>query len=84
MKRICKLIITMLVSIMFIITLPKYDKGDVNNDGVLNYKDIVKIQRYILGLDDSSLKDKYYLDANSDFVINEKDIEYVQHKIMFD
>ena len=67
---------------MFLLILPKYQKGDINHDGKYSTIDVVYIQRYIAGLDNPSCIDKFYLDANGDFAINEQDIEYVQRKIV--
>lgn len=57
-------------------------KGDLNGDSVINYKDVVKIQRIIMGLDASSDQAMQLGDINKDGVINYKDIVKVQRHIM--
>ncbi len=57
-------------------------KGDLNGDSVINYKDIVKIQRIIMGLDQSTEQSMQYGDINKDGVINYKDIVKIQRHIM--
>ncbi len=56
--------------------------GDLNGDSVINYKDVVKIQRIIMGLDPSSEQSMKIGDINKDGVINYKDIVKVQRHIM--
>lgn len=56
--------------------------ADLNGDNVINYKDIVKIQRIIMGLESSSNEVMSVGDINKDGVINYKDIVKVQRHIM--
>lgn len=56
--------------------------ADLNGDSVINYKDIVKIQRIIMGLEQSSEQAMQIGDINKDGVINYKDIVKVQRHIM--
>ncbi len=56
--------------------------GDLNGDSTINYKDIVKIQRIIMGLDQCSDQAKSIADINKDGIINYKDIVKVQRHIM--
>ena len=53
--------------------------ADLNGDNVINYKDIVKIQRIIMGLETGNGQ---VGDINKDGVINYKDIVKVQRHIM--
>ena len=80
-KKTYKTVIALLFLIV-ISTLLKYQRGDVNHDGKYSTVDVVRVQRYILGLDNPCLIDKYCMDANSDFAIDEKDIEKIQRKIV--
>ena len=81
-KKIYKIVIALLFLIVFISTLLKYQKGDINHDGKYSAIDSVRVQRYILGLDNACLIDKYCMDVNGDFVINEKDVEKIHQKIV--
>ena len=54
----------------------------MNGDSTINYKDIVKLQRIIMGLDQSSDQIMQIGDINKDGVINFKDIVKVQRHIM--
>ena len=81
-KKLIKSIFITLLIILFLSFTSKYQKGDVNHDGKYSTVDVVRVQRYILGLDDPCLIDKYCMDANSDFAIDEKDIEKIQRKIV--
>ncbi|MBR3833931.1 MAG: cadherin-like beta sandwich domain-containing protein [Lachnospiraceae bacterium] len=56
--------------------------GDLNGDSTINYKDIVKIQRIIMGLEASSDQAMLLGDINKDGIINYKDIVKVQRHIM--
>lgn len=56
--------------------------ADLNGDSVINYKDIVKLQRVIMGLEQSSDQIMKIGDINKDGVINYKDIVKVQRHIM--
>ena len=56
--------------------------ADLNGDSVINYKDIVKLQRVIMGLEPSSEQALKIGDINKDGVINYKDIVKVQRHIM--
>lgn len=56
--------------------------GDLNGDNTINYKDVVKIQRLIMGLDQCTDQAKQIADINKDGVINYKDIVKVQRHIM--
>lgn len=57
-------------------------KGDMNGDGTINYKDIVKMQRIIMGLEQNTDQAKQIADINKDGTINYKDIVKVQRHIM--
>lgn len=57
-------------------------KGDMNGDNVINYKDIVKMQRIIMGLEQNTDQAKQIGDINKDGIINYKDIVKVQRHIM--
>lgn len=83
-KKIFKLIcIILLLIILFLSFLFKCKKGDVNHDGKYSTIDVILVQRYILGLDNPCLIDKYYyMDVNGDFIIDEKDIKKIQQKIV--
>ena len=54
----------------------------MNGDSTINYKDIVKLQGIIMGLDQSSDQIMQIGDINKDGVINFKDIVKVQRHIM--
>ncbi len=56
--------------------------GDLNGDTTINYKDIVKIQRIIMGLEEASEQARLIADINKDGIINYKDIVKVQRHIM--
>ncbi len=56
--------------------------ADMNGDSVINYKDIVKLQRIIMGLDQKTDQAMKIGDINKDGVINYKDIVKVQRHIM--
>ncbi len=63
-------------------TTPGTTMADMNGDSTINYKDIVKIQRIIMGLDQCSDQAKTIADINKDGIINYKDIVKVQRHIM--
>ncbi len=56
--------------------------ADLNGDNTINYKDIVKLQRIIMGLDQKTEQAMQIGDINKDGVINYKDIVKVQRHIM--
>lgn len=57
-------------------------RGDLNGDIVINYKDIVKLQRIIMNLDPCTEQAMQIGDINMDGIINYKDIVKVQRHIM--
>ncbi len=61
---------------------PGTTMADLNGDSTINYKDIVKLQRVIMGLDQSSDQIMQIGDINKDGIINFKDIVKVQRHIM--
>lgn len=63
-------------------TTPGTSKGDMNVDNTINYKDIVKVQRIIMGLDQCSEQAMQIGDINKDGIINYKDIVKIQRHIM--
>lgn len=82
-KKIFKLIyIILLLIISFLSFFFKCKKGDINHDGKYSTIDVILVQRYILGLDNPCLIDKYYMDVNGDFAIDGKDIKKIQQKIV--
>lgn len=57
-------------------------KGDINNDGKVNVLDIVKIQRFIVGLDSLDEVAKISADVNGDGKVNVLDIVKIQRHIV--
>ncbi len=56
--------------------------ADMNGDSTINYKDIVKLQRIIMGLDQKAEQALQIGDINQDGKINYKDVVKVQRHIM--
>ena len=57
-------------------------RGDLNGDNIINYKDIVKLQRIIMNLESTTAETLQIGDINKDGIINYKDIVKVQRHIM--
>ena len=60
----------------------EYTKGDINGDGKINSLDVLKLQRYLLGLETMSEKGKLAADLNEDGKVNSQDILLLQKKIL--
>jgi beta-N-acetylglucosaminidase/uncharacterized protein YraI len=57
-------------------------KGDINGDGKINSLDVLKLQRYLLGLESISEKGKLAADLNGDGKVNSQDLLLLQKKIL--
>ena len=76
------IILICFIFIPFIVLKIDTIKGDVNHDGKISCIDVVKVRRYILGLDDPNLIDKFCMDVNCDFVIDDEDIDGIRRIIV--
>lgn len=56
--------------------------GDVNSDGVVNLKDAVVLQKYLLEMEDLNSEQQMYADVNADGKINLLDVIYIQQYCM--
>ena len=56
--------------------------GDINGDGKINSLDVLKLQRYLLGLETISEKGKLAADLNGDGKVNSQDLLLLQKKIL--
>lgn len=56
--------------------------GDSTGDGIINTKDLLAIQKYILGVKEFSNAFKISSDANKDGIINTKDLLRIQKAIL--
>ena len=59
-----------------------YTKGDINGDGKINSLDVLKLQRYLLGLETIPEKGKLAADFNGDGKVNSQDLLLLQKKIL--
>lgn len=64
-------------------TTGEKETGDVNDDGVVNIKDVIFMRRYILSPDDSPI-DTTNADMNDDGIINIKDVILIRRYILGD
>ena len=53
-------------------------RGDVNQDGVINLKDVTLLRRILSEGDESASIDSKIMDVNEDGVVNLKDITYLR------
>ncbi len=56
--------------------------GDVNGDGKINSLDVLKLQRYLLGLEHLSDAGKAAADLNGDGKVNSQDLLLLQKKVL--
>lgn len=56
--------------------------GDVDGDGKISSKDVLKVQRYILGLEKLSEKQKKAADLNGDGKVDSKDLLLLKKKVL--
>lgn len=57
----------------------KFKKGDVNDDGVVNGRDVMELRRYLAG--QTSTIDKDAADVNGDGIINGRDLMEIMKKV---
>lgn len=57
---------------------PRFLRGDVNGDGVVNMADVVALERIVTGLDPVNPR----ADVNGDGLINQLDIDEVQRIVL--
>ena len=57
-------------------------EGDVNEDGKVNSLDVLKLQRYLLGLETLSETGKAEADLNGDGNVNSQDLLLLQKKVL--
>ncbi|WP_313073911.1 dockerin type I domain-containing protein [Lacrimispora sp.] len=56
--------------------------GDIDGDGKISSKDVLKVQRYILGLEKLSEKEKKAADLNGDGKVDSKDLLLLKKKVL--
>jgi hypothetical protein len=54
-----------------------FDRGDINNDGVIDLRDVVRLQRYVAGLGAGPVPFKHMGDVNNDGVVDSLDCQYL-------
>ena len=53
------------------------DRGDVNLDGVVDIRDVVLVQRYILGIGELSSDEFVRADTNMDGILDIRDLLFI-------
>lgn len=56
--------------------------GDIDGDGKVSSKDVLKLQRYLLGLEKLSETEKKAADLNGDGKIDSKDLLVLKKKVL--
>jgi DNA uptake protein ComE-like DNA-binding protein len=56
--------------------------GDVNNDGLIDVRDLVLVSRYSKGLEDFNSAQKEAADVNLDSVVDDQDVSLIMKKLL--
>ena len=81
MKRMIYLILWALIIVSLVLSIPKRQTGDINNDGKVTTTDLVILSRYLAEMVDLKERDLKYADINNDGVIDVLDLALLRLKL---